>query len=192
MGPNAVKMMHRPVAMADVEGVRRGNGALQIAMGGFHRLRQRLAPRQTGGNGGRERAAGAMGVRRLLAGRGKAQGVGLGNQQIDTGLALAMAALHQHRAGAERQQRAALREQLSGVPLVNGVRGRGLMVGVQLDRDCGELVGRAREAGLLINVTAGSVVRLLPPLVINDDELRFLVDTLAQVIRDFARDQENP
>jgi acetylornithine aminotransferase len=35
-------------------------------------------------------------------------------------------------------------------------------------------------------------VRLLPPLVINDDELRFLVDTLAQVIRDFARDQENP
>jgi dimethylglycine dehydrogenase len=56
----------------------------------------------------------------------------------------------------------------------------------------GELVGRAREADLLINVTAGSVVRLLPPLVINDDELRFLVDTLAQVIRDFARDQENP
>ncbi|MBL4722830.1 MAG: aminotransferase class III-fold pyridoxal phosphate-dependent enzyme, partial [Alcanivorax sp.] len=75
---------------------------------------------------------------------------------------------------------------------VTGVRGRGLMIGVQLDRDCGELVGRAREADLLINVTAGSVVRLLPPLVINDDELRFLVDTLAQVIRDFARDQENP
>ncbi len=88
--------------------------------------------------------------------------------------------------------RAALREQLADVPLVTGVRGRGLIIGVQLDRDCGELVGRAREAGLLINVTAGSVVRLLPPLVINDDELRFLVDTLAQVIRDFARDQENP
>ena len=88
--------------------------------------------------------------------------------------------------------RAALRERLADVPLVTGVRGRGLMVGVQLDRDCGELVGRAREAGLLINVTAGSVVRLLPPLVINDDELRFLVDTLAQVIRDFARDQEKP
>ncbi|HBU65307.1 MAG TPA: aspartate aminotransferase family protein, partial [Alcanivorax sp.] len=88
--------------------------------------------------------------------------------------------------------RAALRDRLADVPLVTGVRGRGLMIGVQLDRDCGELVGRAREAGLLINVTAGSVVRLLPPLVINDDELRFLVDTLAQVIRDFARDQENP
>ena len=85
-----------------------------------------------------------------------------------------------------------LRDRLADVPLVTGVRGRGLMIGVQLDRDCGELVGRAREAGLLINVTAGSVVRLLPPLVINDDELRFLVDTLAQVIRDFARDQENP
>ena len=88
--------------------------------------------------------------------------------------------------------RAALRDRLADVPLVTGVRGRGLMIGVQLDRDCGELVGRAREADLLINVTAGSVVRLLPPLVINDDELRFLVDTLAQVIRDFARDQENP
>ncbi|HEX5676594.1 MAG TPA: aspartate aminotransferase family protein [Alcanivorax sp.] len=88
--------------------------------------------------------------------------------------------------------RAALRERLADQPLVTGVRGRGLMIGVQLDRDCGELVGRAREAGLLINVTAGSVVRLLPPLVINDDEIRFLVDTLAQVIRDFARDQENP
>ena len=76
------------------------------------------------------------------------------------------------------------------MPLVTGIRGRGLMIGIQLDRDCGELVGRAREAGLLINVTAGSVVRLLPPLVINDDEIRFLADTLAQVIRDFARDQE--
>ncbi len=88
--------------------------------------------------------------------------------------------------------RAALRDRLADVPRVTAVRGRGLMIGVQLDRDCGELVGRAREAGLLINVTAGSVVRLLPPLVINDDEIRFLADTLAQVIRDFARDQEKP
>tara|TARA_R110001606_G_scaffold397272_3_gene573233 strand:+ start:1360 stop:2553 length:1194 start_codon:yes stop_codon:yes gene_type:complete len=86
--------------------------------------------------------------------------------------------------------RAALQQKLSDIDLVRGVRGRGLMIGIQLDRDCGELVGRAREAGLLINVTAGSVVRLLPPLIISDDEIRFLADTLSAVIREYARDQE--
>lgn len=86
--------------------------------------------------------------------------------------------------------RAGLEEKLADEPLVLGIRGRGLMVGVQLDRDCGELVGRAREAGLLINVTAGSVVRLLPPLIIDDEQIHFLTDTLAAVIREYARDQE--
>lgn len=86
--------------------------------------------------------------------------------------------------------RASLERTLADVPLVRGVRGRGLMVGIQLDRDCGELVGRAREAGLLINVTAGSVVRLLPPLIIDDEQIRFLTDTLSAVIREYARDQE--
>src|SRR5690606_13319765 len=66
--------------------------------------------------------------------------------------------------------RAQLREALPGVSLVQEVRGRGMMVGIQLDRPCGELVDRAREAGLLINVTAGSVIRLLPPLIISDAE----------------------
>ncbi|MBL7251577.1 aspartate aminotransferase family protein [Alloalcanivorax marinus] len=86
--------------------------------------------------------------------------------------------------------RAALREGLADLPMVTEVRGRGLIIGIQLDRPCVELVGRAREAGLLINVTAGSVVRLLPPLIIDDQELRFLADTLTRVIHDFARDQE--
>ncbi|MFP1679369.1 aspartate aminotransferase family protein [Alloalcanivorax sp. C16-2] len=86
--------------------------------------------------------------------------------------------------------RAALREGLADLPMVTEVRGRGLIIGIQLDRPCVELVGRARETGLLINVTAGSVVRLLPPLIIDDQELRFLADTLTRVIHDFARDQE--
>lgn len=79
---------------------------------------------------------------------------------------------------------------LEGLPLVTDIRHRGLMLGLQLDRPCAELVNRAREAGLLINVTAGSVVRLLPPLVINDQEIAFLAETLRSVIEKFANDQE--
>ncbi|MBM7333680.1 aspartate aminotransferase family protein [Alloalcanivorax marinus] len=88
--------------------------------------------------------------------------------------------------------RAALRDRLADLPMVREVRGRGLIIGIQLDRDAGELVGRARQAGLLINVTAGSVVRLLPPLVIDDQELDFLADTLSRVLVEFARDSERP
>ena len=88
--------------------------------------------------------------------------------------------------------RTALRDGLADLSMVTEVRGRGLIIGLQLDRPCAELVGRAREAGLLINVTAGSVVRLLPPLIIDDRELTFLADTLIRVIHDFARDLEGP
>jgi acetylornithine aminotransferase len=65
------------------------------------------------------------------------------------------------------------------------VRGRGLMLGLQLDRDCGELVQRALDEGLLINVTAGNTIRLLPPLVINASEARELAAGVAALIRDF-------
>lgn len=79
---------------------------------------------------------------------------------------------------------------LGDLAMVTGIRQRGLMLGIQLDRPCGELVNRAREAGLLINVTAGSVVRLLPPLVISQDEMQTLVDGLSALIRTFAEEQE--
>lgn len=65
------------------------------------------------------------------------------------------------------------------------VRGRGLMIGIELDRPCGALVQQALDAGLLINVTADKVVRLLPPLVINADEAKQIVTQLAALIRDF-------
>ena len=65
------------------------------------------------------------------------------------------------------------------------IRGRGLMVGIELDRPCTELVGRALEQGLLLNVTHDTVVRLLPPLIINDDETAELVRRLTQLIKDF-------
>lgn len=88
------------------------------------------------------------------------------------------------------QLKTAFQSALADVALVTEVRQKGLMIGIQLDRPCAELVASAREAGLLINVTAGSVVRLLPPLVISDAEMQILVDNLSAVIRSFANAQE--
>jgi acetylornithine aminotransferase len=65
------------------------------------------------------------------------------------------------------------------------VRHAGLMIGVELDRPCGDLVNMSREAKLLINVTADKVVRLLPPLVINEAESAELVQRLSALIKTF-------
>jgi len=81
--------------------------------------------------------------------------------------------------------RAGFSAALAGVKGVVAVRGVGLMLGIELDRPCGDLVQRALAAGLLINVTADKVVRLLPPLILSRDEARELVDTLSPLIRDF-------
>ena len=78
-----------------------------------------------------------------------------------------------------------LRRALGGVPGVVEIRGRGLIIGVMLDRPCGELVERALGLGLLINVTAERVVRLLPPLILSDAETADLVERLGTVIREF-------
>ena len=80
-----------------------------------------------------------------------------------------------------------LANQLKGVAGVAKIRNAGLMIGIELDRPCGELVKQALDAGLLINVTADTVVRLLPPLVMSQDEARQLVDILAPLIRDFLQ-----
>jgi acetylornithine aminotransferase len=78
-----------------------------------------------------------------------------------------------------------LAEALAGVSGVQEIRGHGLMIGVELDRPCGELVGKALAAGLLINVTADKVVRLLPPLIFDENEARELVARLAPLIKEF-------
>jgi acetylornithine aminotransferase len=72
-------------------------------------------------------------------------------------------------------------------PAVKVVRNAGLMIGIELDRPCGELVKMALEAKLLINVTADKVVRLLPPLVIKQDEAQELVKRLSSVIKVFLK-----
>jgi acetylornithine/N-succinyldiaminopimelate aminotransferase len=80
---------------------------------------------------------------------------------------------------------AGLRERLDGVGGVTDIRGKGLMIGIELDRPCRELIGRALSERLVINVTADNVVRLLPPLIIERDELDMIVDVVARLTREF-------
>lgn len=74
---------------------------------------------------------------------------------------------------------------LAGLAGVREIRGQGLMIGIELDRPCGELVGQAREAGLLINVTADSVIRLLPALTMSEAQAHQMVALLIPVVRQF-------
>ncbi len=68
---------------------------------------------------------------------------------------------------------------------VTDIRGKGLMLGIQLDRPCAGLVQRALDNGLLINVTADSVVRLLPPLILSDEQADTLCDQVCELIETF-------
>jgi acetylornithine/N-succinyldiaminopimelate aminotransferase len=77
-----------------------------------------------------------------------------------------------------------LSERLREVAGIRDIRGQGLMIGIELDRPCGELVQQALAQRLLINVTADSVVRLLPPLILQQDEAALLTRQLAVLIRD--------
>ncbi len=68
---------------------------------------------------------------------------------------------------------------------VKDIRGAGLMIGVELDRPCGVLLGRAAEAGLLISVTADSVIRLVPSLIMTAEEAQQVAALLVPLVRDF-------
>ena len=87
--------------------------------------------------------------------------------------------------------RAGIAERLAGFSGVRAIRGKGLMIGIELDRPCGDLVQAGLDAGLLINVTAESVIRLLPALVMRRDEAQELVERLTAVIRSFLQ-RETP
>ena len=62
------------------------------------------------------------------------------------------------------------------------------MIGIQLDRPCKTLFPAAMAKGLIINVTADSVIRLLPPFILTDEEADLIVDILAPLIREFDTD----
>jgi acetylornithine/N-succinyldiaminopimelate aminotransferase len=82
--------------------------------------------------------------------------------------------------------RSRLRERFAGLKQVRQIRGKGLMVGVDMDRPCASLVERGLERGMLINVTAGTVLRLLPPLIIDPDAAMQLVDGVAGLVQEFV------
>ena len=83
------------------------------------------------------------------------------------------------------------RKALHNQPGVKDIRGRGMMIGIELDATCTELVAKALDAGLLINVTAGNVVRLLPPYILSDDEADEIVRRVADLITDFYAEKES-
>jgi acetylornithine/N-succinyldiaminopimelate aminotransferase len=84
--------------------------------------------------------------------------------------------------------KAELERGLAGAAGVVEVRGQGLMLGIELDRPCAPLLGRAAEAGLLISVTADRVVRLLPALILDRDEAAQIAAILCPLIKDFLRE----
>jgi acetylornithine aminotransferase len=81
--------------------------------------------------------------------------------------------------------KAGLERELGALPGVKEIRGAGLMLGIELDRPCGVLLGRAAEAGLMISVTADSVIRLVPPLILSADEADQIVALLSPVVKAF-------
>lgn len=81
--------------------------------------------------------------------------------------------------------KAGLERELAGVAGVVEVRGQGLMLGIELDRPCGELLGQAAEAGLMLSVTADRVIRLVPALILSADEAAQIVAILCPLIKKF-------
>jgi acetylornithine/N-succinyldiaminopimelate aminotransferase len=86
--------------------------------------------------------------------------------------------------------KAGLERELAGVAGVREVRGQGLMLGIELDRPAGALLGRCADAGLMISVTADRVVRLVPALILSSDEAAQVVSLLAPVIKQFLSETQ--
>ena len=78
-----------------------------------------------------------------------------------------------------------LQRDLAGLPGYKEIRGQGLMLGIELDRPCGVILSRAMEAGLLLSVTADSVIRLVPPLILSVAEADEIVALLVPLIKTF-------
>ncbi|KAB0578934.1 aspartate aminotransferase family protein [Ideonella dechloratans] len=86
--------------------------------------------------------------------------------------------------------KSALQTALDGLPGVKEVRGEGLMLGIELDRPCGAILTRAMEAGLLLSVTADSVVRLLPPLIFSRENADEVLSILVPLIKNFLSETQ--
>lgn len=78
----------------------------------------------------------------------------------------------------------AFKEALENHKSVADIRGKGLMIGIELNKPCAELVGNAQKKGLLINVTAGNTLRLLPPFIMSDEETEFLIKGIIDLVNE--------
>jgi acetylornithine/N-succinyldiaminopimelate aminotransferase len=87
------------------------------------------------------------------------------------------------------QLKSRLESELGALSGVKEIRGHGLMLGIELEKPCAELVAKARDARLLINVTADSVIRLLPALVISAEEINILGNRLIPLVKEFLKEQ---
>ena len=83
---------------------------------------------------------------------------------------------------------ASFKTALAGVEHVVEIRGKGCMIGIELNKPCKSLFSAAMTAGLIINVTADTVIRLLPPFIMTDDQADQMVAILAPLIKDFTQD----
>jgi acetylornithine/N-succinyldiaminopimelate aminotransferase len=83
---------------------------------------------------------------------------------------------------------ASFKTALAGVEHVVEIRGKGCMIGIELNKPCKSLFSTAMAAGLIINVTADTVVRLLPPFIMTNDQADQVVAILAPLIKDFTQD----
>ena len=81
---------------------------------------------------------------------------------------------------------AGLREGLAGSNIVKDIRGKGLLLAVELDRPCPQMVTEAMEAGVILNVAADSVIRLLPPLILSDEDADQVVATVVRLVKAMA------
>ena len=85
--------------------------------------------------------------------------------------------------------RAQLQSKLAGLTGVVEIRGQGLMIGIELDRPCGEIVGWMRDRGCLINVTSDKVIRLVPPLIFTQAHADELLEPLADEIKRLLQEE---
>lgn len=86
--------------------------------------------------------------------------------------------------------RGGLERELAGLEGVIEIRGQGLMLGIELDRPCGDILGRAAQSGLMLSVTAERVIRLVPPLILSEDEAKQIVAILVPVIKTFLAEAD--
>ena len=82
------------------------------------------------------------------------------------------------------------KERLANESRVKSIRGVGLLIGIEVDADCTHAVEKAKDAGILINVTAGNTIRLLPPLILTDSQAYDIINAICQLVTDLSKQED--